>query len=1083
MFVDKGLNDQWVRPQHLRRVGRGHYVVTVKEQLGQQWEHEVVSYPLPRLSAGSGLQVRLDGVEVPCQLSGATFSFLVEHLLPGEERSYEITTVKEAPPVASTWLRISETDTEVEADNGLLDIKAPASTTFTAETHGQSVPGPLLAVRRSGGTWLGQGRLDSPISVTAITTRLTENGPLWATLEVAYTFADESTYRVQLILRPRESCCEVREESTLPVRLWPAPRPNREIGSLGTSFWGQGTANIGKPCTRPCPTSNFIFDLRAGFQPDRLVTHSTASWEIMDLPLGAADLRTYTAMRPALPSIDGGWMGVYDSQREELFGVVPLDICHWKTPDETIHPAHRTPGANSEVILVDGDGQGSHLRFPIENLTRHWLIAVYSRRDDEQAEQGPITHSNPIRREPDVNMPLWALRTHRADLPLNKVKDWVLEWPDSDLPHPRVLCDPDDFPAIRQKVASTPELRQYFTETSAIHSADRYLMTGEASGLAAIEAATHGKAIVEGILLRGYVGPSYCIALARPMRRYALACDIQWASFTPAEKREARWVCALAAYILSDGDWWQYTFRPNETTYLPNFNSDVFTCAGIIGMFLADHPCATLWTRFLVTRMDIEVRHHLRLDGGGEENVGNYLISTWTQLLLPALWALRHCGIKDYSTDPHVLAGARFLLKILGPPDVRDDGIRMTPPIGHHPGARKCPMLFAWLAGFLKDADPELAANLMWAWQAVGSPVGNGIDHSGPAANPFTRQFIFHDPTITAVALLLESYNLQHVGAVLRSHAGGEGSSYLFLKAGRVHSHHEDDEGSFHYFGRGVPLALDGLPLCNIATAAQHNAVSFARHGQPSGLVEHFTTTPTVDYIRARIAPRAFACDAMYLDDTHRSGFIRELVLVKSPAPGGIEYLVVKDTATGPDACQWNLDVLSRRPSLDADGVVRFPGHPDAGFNMGLEVHLVEPAGATVTFEEGPLNERLKTAEGRATLAYHEVNWDVTEHWLLHIPAVPGTTFLTVLFPRRPDEVSPHIQYLAREETLSITHGEGRDLLFLRPNPAVGTSIDGINFRGRAGFVRRHEGRQSLVPLDADHITTESEARKKVRQL
>ena len=615
---------------------------------------------------------------------------------------------------------------------------------------------------------------------------------------------------------------------------------------------------------------------------------------------------------------------------------------------------------------------------------------------------------------------------------------------------------------------------------------DRYLMTGEIGamgGLAAIEAATHGKALVDSILQRGYAGPAYCIALARPMRRYTIACDIQWASFTPAEKREARWVCALAAYILTDGDWWQYAYRHNETTYLPNFNSDVFTCAGLIGLFLADHPCADRWTGFLLTRMEIELRHHLRLDGGGEENIGNYLISTWTQLLLPALWALRHRGIKDYSADPRVLAGARFLLQVLGPPDARDDGRRMMLPIGHHPGARKCPMLFAWLASFLKEADPALAAQLMWAWQAVGSPVGNFIDHSGPAANPFTRQFIFHDPTIAAIAPAPASANLPYVGAVLCSHGGGEGSSYLFLKAGRIHSHHEEDEGSFHYYGRGVPLALDGLPHCNIATAAQHNAVSFARPGQPSGLVEHFTSSPEADYVRARIAPRAFPCEAMYSDDTHRSGVIRELLLVKSPAPGGIEYLVVKDTVSGPDDCQWNLDVLSRQPRLDPAGIVRFPGHAGAGFNMELAVHLLEPVGATVTFEAGPLYEKLQTPEGRATLTPAEINRNVTEHWLMHVPAAPGTTFLAVLFPHRPEETAPQIHYLAREETLAIVHDEGRDLIFLRPNPAIGTSIDGINFRGRAGFVRRHGDSQSLVPLDAVHITTEIAARKKVRIL
>ena len=595
MLIDKGLNDQWVRPQHLRRVGRGRYAVTVKEPLGQKWEHEIVSYPLPRLHAGTGLQVCLNGLEVPSQIAGNTFSFLVQWLQPGEERVYQVAMVEEAPPAESAWLHVAKTAEYVEADNGLLAIRVQATTAYPADTQRLAVPGPLLTVRRGDGPWLGQGRLESPIPVSAITTRLSGTGPLWATLEVAYTFTDGSSYRAQFVLHPQASSCEVREESTLPVRLWPAPRPYREIGSLGASFWGQGSENIGKPCLRPCPTSNVIFDLRAGFAPDRLVTHSTASWEIMDLPLGAADLRTYTAMRPALPSIDGGWMGVYDSRREELFGVVPLDISHWQVPDEVLHPAHRTPGANSEVILVDGGGQGAYLRFPIENLTRRWLLAVFSRSEDAQAEQGAIAMAIPF-----VASRMSTCRYGHC-APAAPTCRWIKSrtgcWNGRTATYPTRACC-----AIRTisrpSVKKWPRCRScgdYYVQTCDLHGADRYLMTGETDekgGLAAIEEATHGKALVEGILQRGYAGPSYCIALARPLRRYTIACDIQWASFTPAEKREARWVCALAAYILSDGDWWQYAYRPNETTYLPNFNSDVFTCAGLIGLFLADHPCA-----------------------------------------------------------------------------------------------------------------------------------------------------------------------------------------------------------------------------------------------------------------------------------------------------------------------------------------------------------------------------------------------------------------------------------------------------------------------------------------------------------
>jgi hypothetical protein len=458
------------------------------------------------------------------------------------------------------------------------------------------------------------------------------------------------------------------------------------------------------------------------------------------------------------------------------------------------------------------------------------------------------------------------------------------------------------------------------------------------------------------------------------------------------------------------------------------------------------------------------------------------MLSTWTQLWTPALWAMKHCGVRDYSGDKRVLAGAKFLLKVLGPPDPRDKYIRSFPPIGHHPHARKDLVFAAQLAAFVKEAAPELASNLMWAWRATGAPVRNLHDHSGPKANPLTRHFIFHDPSIPEVEPKLHSHNLPNVGAVLRSHPETNKGSYLFLKSGRIHSHHDDDEGSFHYFGRGIPLALDGLPLQNGATAEQHNAVTFSKPGQPSGLVECFTTTDGADYIRAVVAPRAFACDAMYLDGTHRSGWERQLVLVKAPKPGGIEYLVVKDTVTGPEPCQWNLDVLSRKPTVKK-GLAGFPGHTEKGFRTGLDVFMIEPAGAKILLEKGKVAEALKTPRGRKSLSEKMIDWTVVEHWLMHVPAGPGTTFLAVLFPRRSGEKQANVEYLVREETLIVSHPEGREIIFLRPNPVVGTSICGASFAGRAGVVSDRKGRRTLYPLDASLLKHEDFPDSDIRYL
>ncbi|MBI4028175.1 MAG: hypothetical protein HY360_24535 [Verrucomicrobia bacterium] len=90
MLIDKGLNDQWVRPQHLKRVGAGRYTLTLQETLGKHWPSEIVSYPLPREARNKPLLVALNGAPVPSQVSGGAVSILVKNLQPHEERVYQV---------------------------------------------------------------------------------------------------------------------------------------------------------------------------------------------------------------------------------------------------------------------------------------------------------------------------------------------------------------------------------------------------------------------------------------------------------------------------------------------------------------------------------------------------------------------------------------------------------------------------------------------------------------------------------------------------------------------------------------------------------------------------------------------------------------------------------------------------------------------------------------------------------------------------------------------------------------------------------------------------------------------------------
>ena len=119
--------------------------------------------------------------------------------------------------------------------------------------------------------------------------------------------------------------------------------------------------------------------------------------------------------------------------------------------------------------------------------------------------------------------------------------------------------------------------------------------------------------------------------------------------------------------------------------------------------------------------------------------------------------------------------------------------------------------------------------------------------------------------------------------------------------------------------------------------------------------------------------------------------------------PGEMEYLVVKDTACGPDACQWNLDVLSRRPRRLSNRHVWFPGHRGKGFEMGMDLFALEPAVPRIELEKGLVNKELRSVASRRRTKPGHVKWTVNEHWLAHVPAGAGATSASVVDVRRRD--------------------------------------------------------------------------------
>ena len=150
-YVDKGLNDAWVLPEHVTATAPGRYSIALKEPLGQDWDRQIARYPLPGAEPGTPARVTCGGEAVPCQWDGDKLALRVEGLRAGEARVYEVI-LGESGDEATPGVTVETTPEGGVVDNGAMALLLPASAEGGLASP---LPGPLLAVRRGEGSWLG----------------------------------------------------------------------------------------------------------------------------------------------------------------------------------------------------------------------------------------------------------------------------------------------------------------------------------------------------------------------------------------------------------------------------------------------------------------------------------------------------------------------------------------------------------------------------------------------------------------------------------------------------------------------------------------------------------------------------------------------------------------------------------------------------------------------------------------------------------------------------------------------------------------------------------------------------------------
>jgi len=1038
--------------------------IRLADALNHRWVDELVTYNLDFPAQQATLDsIRLydreRGKEIPFQLSGVVFhdekrqfvksaviAFFVDELPAQGARTY---TVLWDPGVFASAIQpaaaLKETDLKAETfevTNGLFSVRLAGEKRFDPPMEAATVPGPLRGFKGPDGVWRATSRFVTDAKLLGWKGELVEQGPLWKLYRVRFQFDGDRFYELDLKMLVDHPYAYVTERNNFRLRLAEIPHPwSAPDGHMthGTSYTRWGVAD------------QLRILMQENFDPDICYTPETFCYGFAQDPLKHDAVKVWTVIRPVFPSVDAPWLGVFssDPQKNDLIAIVGRDAAHWEYPDSSINPRHLSPGVNAEIHFVDEPGEHGYFRIPVARAVRHWLLAVGDKRRWTEPRY-------PGYRQADYPY-LAHLRTTVCDLPLNKVKDWHLDWEQKLPGEPRLFFSPAQADALLKRIEAHEPFQPHLKQVKG-------LLTGEGGAKTVKSVGAHtGTNMVDLLLRVGYSGFVQSISIARPMRGVAEALDYNARTLDPAEVARTRREMAFLASVLTDGDYWQYAWNQGRTSYLANFGSDLYLAVGLMALVLPDHPNSKQWLQYTLGELDNEFTYYISPNGAGEENVANYYLWTWRQFT-PLLGALKHNGIFDAATHPRYQAACRFWIEILTPPQANlaayaasapikpQERLRRIPPFGDHGFNNREFVELGGQTGILKDANPQLAEESAWAWREAG------------AAKPATYMgviphLLVADPTVAPRVPVLQSRRLRGFGAILRNHFPSDKETFLAIKASRIYSHHHRDEGAIHLFGRGVPIILDALhpdDPGNCNREDWHPIISFA-DGQTHrrGDVTEFWTSPLADFVAADIPVGPFLPGPPEPGMT-RGGSRRQVLLVKSPTLDVPDYFVLQDIVFGPAASQFNLPVFCGKPQPGTGGKanwVLLPPIDSPNYTVATDLIFLSPTAPEIAVS--PITK----GEGG------EYAWAISARQ----PA--GRNWAVVIYPRDKQMAPPTVEMLDSPSALRLTSPGGRAVDYVvAAAGAVSAEADDFRFTGQCGVARLRDGRVSVSLVDGTEI-------------
>ncbi|MCL1857129.1 MAG: hypothetical protein FWF84_05790, partial [Kiritimatiellaeota bacterium] len=985
-----------------------------------------------------------DGAEVPWQLSADGQSVRFIAALPAFGKSAYTFTAGQ--PSVKTHLKVTETQEYFEITNALTGVR------ISKILNGANgATGPIAGWRLSDGAWAGGSTFTPTRKIESYTVSVVEKGAVLARVEAVALFEGGGSWKITAELIDGEPSFKVRE-----------------------SF--------------DCVPEAGVFSLRfdEGFDPDWMLFRTGTEaglrgeprlylGQMLSLPLShspeASDPSLRFYLQPwvwwAVSHVRGHFFTLMNLERGAAVTMITSDTCAWVDPST---PQAERANPSSWLKYVD-DGKALTMDWQVKRGEREYALSVLPVAPIMEDVWGrPVEEIPPLpdvsRGIPDI-LPAWdldfskygfhcraplseavALRT--THYPLNRVKDLILEWPESDggSVRPRMLVSQEDIAAFRARIT---EADQGWINYGTYSEPSVYMLDFTFPAYLAKGDEALGEKLYAGIprLVNQYVnellkldGGNICLGVA-PHARGVLASvayfvDL-WFSLpqvTAEDRARVKGQMAFLAYVLASEEY----FSP-ERGFAGGFlgmRTLVAMNHLALGAVLVDHPLTRHWMGMGASYLQRNVVDPWEVDGefdGLAVQCPHYALGDYYSALAMFVMQERQ-GVGSILDTPRVKHAGAWYAKISTPRDPRFGYRRHLPPTGNGYLYEPAPVC-GNMAYIYKEIDPAFSAEMQWMDNEQGNlllPIG-GFD---PALAGARR--ILYDPSLPAKVPAWGSEWFKNSTVVLRSRYATEDESYLLLVAGAgsLPFNHWDREqgGVSQLWLRGVPVADDfGYNGC--APEEDHSMLTSGRAGGTME-IEDFKVTPRYDYVRGKKG--TFAYDI--LRDTgvgvetvkgEKPAWVREIVLVKHGSAGlptcdDIEnagqktcatpdYFVIKDTLAEADEATWRLWLTPKVESDELEGVVTLT---DGGAWMesfdGRTTHIYfprKPANVALSIEPKTQSTPGMNAKGE----YLGSRTNTRMGLILHSPKFDS--LLTVVFTRREGEAEPVVA-LADDGMLTV---------------------------------------------------------------